>query len=35
MKMRRLLNEHRTEFDAYKEKHLIEEFKKSLTLISY
>lgn len=35
MKMRRLLNEHRTEFDVYKEKHLIEEFKKSLTLISY
>ncbi|EOH72450.1 metallophosphoesterase [Enterococcus malodoratus] len=35
MKMRSVLNKHQAEFAAYKEEHLIEEFRKALTLISY
>jgi len=35
MKMRSLLNKHQAPFTAYKEAHLIEEFRKAITLISY
>ena len=35
MKMRSLLNKHQAEFAAYKEEHLVEEFRKAITLISY
>lgn len=35
MKMRSLLNKHQAEFAAYKEEHLLEEFRQAMTLISY
>lgn len=35
MKMRSLLNKYQAEFAAYKEAHLIEEFRKAVTLIAY
>ena len=35
MKMRSLLNKHQAEFATYKEEHLVEEFRKAITLISY
>lgn len=35
MKMRRLLNDHQAAFAAYKEAHLVEEFQRAMTLISY
>ncbi|MBO0451715.1 metallophosphoesterase [Candidatus Enterococcus murrayae] len=35
MKMRSLLSKHQAEFAAYKEEHLLEEFRQAMTLISY
>lgn len=35
MKMRSLLNQHQIEFAAYKKEHLIEEFRRGMTVIPY